>query len=324
MASMLKSLLFLFVIAIFTTISPSKALSRNFYANICPDVEEMVREAVEKKAKETFITIPATLRLYFHDCFVNGCDASIMIASTKQNKAEKDHEENLSLAGDGFDTVIKAKKAVDAVSNCRYKVSCADILTMATRDAIYLMGGPYYEVELGRYDGVTSTADSVEGNLPLPTDDVNNLTALFAKKGLDVDDIIVLSGSHRVGVAHCTSISHRLYGEDSTMPIDPVYASNLRKACPKDVDRNKFVFMVPNSSNVFDNAYYRNLKELKGVFESDQALYTDPRSKPFVEELATDGQLFHRAFARSMIKLGRVGVKTVSNGNIRRRCDAFN
>jgi len=62
-----------------------------------------------------------------------------MIASTNNNKAEKDHEENLSLAGDGFDTVIKAKEALDAVPNCRNKVSCADILTMATRDVVNLV-----------------------------------------------------------------------------------------------------------------------------------------------------------------------------------------
>lgn len=69
-----------------------------------------------------------------------GCDASVLVASTGNNKAEKDHPDNLSLAGDGFDTVIKAKAAVDAVPLCRNKVSCADILAMATRDVIALVG----------------------------------------------------------------------------------------------------------------------------------------------------------------------------------------
>ena len=61
-----------------------------------------------------------------------------MIASPS-NTAEKDHPDNLSLAGDGFDTVIKAKAAVDADPKCRNKVSCADILALATRDAIVLV-----------------------------------------------------------------------------------------------------------------------------------------------------------------------------------------
>lgn len=62
-----------------------------------------------------------------------------MIQSTATNKAEKDHPDNLSLAGDGFDTVVKAKEAVDEVSSCKNKVSCADILALATRDVVALV-----------------------------------------------------------------------------------------------------------------------------------------------------------------------------------------
>lgn len=63
----------------------------------------------------------------------------MIIASSGGNQAEKDHPDNLSLAGDGFDTVIKAKAAVDAVPSCKNKVSCADILAMATRDVVALV-----------------------------------------------------------------------------------------------------------------------------------------------------------------------------------------
>jgi peroxidase len=61
------------------------------------------------------------------------------MVSTGNNTAEKDHPSNLSLAGDGFDTVIKAKAAVDAVPACANQVSCADILALATRDVIGLV-----------------------------------------------------------------------------------------------------------------------------------------------------------------------------------------
>lgn len=67
----------------------------------------------------------------------------MLIASTASNKAEKDYPDNLSLAGDGFDTVMKAKAAVDAVPQCRNRVSCADILVMATRDAISMVSLSY-------------------------------------------------------------------------------------------------------------------------------------------------------------------------------------
>ena len=59
-----------------------------------------------------------------------------MIASPN-NDAEKDAPDNLSLAGDGFDTVIKAKQAVEQA--CPGKVSCADILAIAARDVVVLV-----------------------------------------------------------------------------------------------------------------------------------------------------------------------------------------
>ena len=62
-----------------------------------------------------------------------------MILAFRNNSAEKDNPDDMSLAGDGFDTVIKAKAAVDRVAGCRNKVSCADILAMATRDVISLV-----------------------------------------------------------------------------------------------------------------------------------------------------------------------------------------
>lgn len=62
-----------------------------------------------------------------------------MILAFRNNSAEKNNPDDMSLAGDGFDTVIKAKAAVDRVNGCRNKVSCADILAMATRDVIALV-----------------------------------------------------------------------------------------------------------------------------------------------------------------------------------------
>lgn len=59
-----------------------------------------------------------------------------MIASPNGD-AEKDAQDNLSLAGDGFDTVIKAKQAVESI--CPGVVSCADVLTIATRDVVGLV-----------------------------------------------------------------------------------------------------------------------------------------------------------------------------------------
>ncbi|KAK8716627.1 hypothetical protein V6N13_043932 [Hibiscus sabdariffa] len=306
----------------------SAQLKRNYYANTCPNVESIVRNAVTTKFRQTFVTVPATIRLFFHDCFVQGCDASVIIQSTGSNKAEKDHPDNLSLAGDGFDTVIKAKQAVDAVPGCKNKVSCADILAMATRDVIALSGGPSYAVELGRLDGLSSTAASVNGKLPQPTFNLNQLNSLFAANGLSQTDMIALSGAHTVGFSHCSKFSNRIYSFSGKNPVDPTlnrtYATQLQQMCPKNVDPRIAVNMDPNTPRQFDNVYFKNLQQGLGLFTSDQVLFTDGRSKPLVNAWATSSQAFNNAFVAAITKLGRVGVKTGKNGNIRTRCDAFN
>ncbi|XP_010464099.1 PREDICTED: peroxidase 73-like isoform X1 [Camelina sativa] len=321
------------VVALSLTISmfpdtTTAQLKTNFYGKVCPNVEQIVRTVVQQKVKQTFVTIPATLRLFFHDCFVNGCDASVMIQSTPKNKAEKDHPDNISLAGDGFDVVIKAKKALDAIPSCRNKISCADILTLATRDVVVAAGGPSYPVELGRFDGLVSTAASVTGNLPGPNDKVTELNKLFAKNKLTQEDMIALSAAHTLGFAHCGKVFNRIYNFNRTHSVDPTlnkaYAKELQAACPKKVDPRIAINMDPTTPRKFDNLYFKNLQQGKGLFTSDQVLFTDGRSRPTVNAWAKNSVAFNKAFVTAMTKLGRVGVKTRRNGNIRRDCGVFN
>ncbi|CAL9095888.1 unnamed protein product [Musa textilis] len=300
-------------------------LKPNFYQVSCPNVESIVRRAVLKKLNQTIVTVPATLRLFFHDCFVEGCDASVIIASPRGD-AEKDAPDNLSLAGDGFDTVIKAKQAVEA--QCPGVVSCADILAIAARDVVVLSGGPTFAVELGRRDGLTSRADRVTGKLPGPEFSVDRLSSNFHENNLTTRDMIALSGAHTVGFSHCSRFADRLYSFNSTSAVDPslhpAYANALMRACPRNVDPTIAVNMDLNTPITFDNVYYKNLLNGEGLFTSDQVLFTDQRSSPVVKKFAADQNRFFKAFARSMIRLGRLGVKTGSQGEIRRDCTAFN
>lgn len=45
-------------------------LVENFYSLSCPNVESIVKQAVTNKFTQTITTGQATLRLFFHDCFV--------------------------------------------------------------------------------------------------------------------------------------------------------------------------------------------------------------------------------------------------------------
>ncbi|XP_075493407.1 peroxidase 73-like [Primulina tabacum] len=324
----LLTIISLFICIILCSSSTSAQLRRNYYANICPNVEKIVLEAVTLKFQQTFVTVPSVIRLFLHDCFVQGCDASVIVASTSRNKAEKDHPDNLSLAGDGFDTVIKAKAAVDKIPSCRNRVSCADILAMATRDVIALAGGPPYTVELGRFDGLRSNAADVNGNLPQPTFNLNQLNAMFGRNNLTQDDMIALSACHTVGFSHCSKFSNRIYSFSRQNPVDPTldkeYVAQLQSMCPKKVDPTIAIDMDPTTPRIFDNAYFKNLKNGKGLFTSDQVLFTDRRSRPTVNTWAKKPLTFNNAFIQAITKLGRVGVKTAKNGNIRFDCGRFN
>ncbi|KAK9707336.1 hypothetical protein RND81_07G190200 [Saponaria officinalis] len=100
-------------------------------------------------------TAAAVLRVFFHDCMIDGCDGSTLVASNAFNpKAERDAEINLSLPGDAFDLITRIK--TDLKLHCPGIVSCTDILATSTRNLVKMTGGPFYEIKLGRKDRLVS------------------------------------------------------------------------------------------------------------------------------------------------------------------------
>ncbi|VVB14421.1 unnamed protein product [Arabis nemorensis] len=317
---------FLGMLFCFMVVESDAQLSENFYASTCPNVELIVEQAVAKKYQKTHITAPATLRLFFHDCFVGGCDASMLITS-ETGDAERDAPDNLSLAGDGYDTVVLAKLAVEA--QCPGVVSCADILAIAARDVVGFAGGPGFKVELGRRDGLVSKASRAEGKLPGPELNVSDLVEMFASNGLSMTDMIALSGAHTIGFSHCDRFANRLYNFSTFMPVDPTldlaYAQQLMNSCPRvGSDPNAALPLDLTTPEVFDNNYFKNLVARKGLFTSDQVLFNDFSTQSTVVRFANNAGDFNAAFVSAMRKLGRVGIKVGNEGEIRRDCTAFN
>jgi peroxidase len=93
--------------------SADAKLTANYYKKTCPTMEKIISEAVTSKQLSNPTTAAGTLRVFFHDCFVSGCDASTFISSNQFNKAERDADINLSLPGDAFDLVIRAKATLE-------------------------------------------------------------------------------------------------------------------------------------------------------------------------------------------------------------------
>lgn len=305
-------------------------LSLDFYAKTCPAVDQIVANVTAVRFRDSPAAGPAVLRLFYHDCFVEGCDASILIAPTATAgdaaappKVERDMEENRNLPQEAFDTVEMAKAAVE--SKCPGVVTCADVLALAARDFVQLAGGPYYAVKKGRKDSKVSLAGKVGGSLPRANSTVDELLRVFASKGLGVGDLVALSGAHTIGFAHCAHFVGRLYDFRGTRQPDPVMDARLVKAlrmsCPYTGGSARVVVPFDVSTPFqFDHAYYANLQARLGVLASDQALFVDARTRPLVQELGADKNRFFQAFAASMDRMGSVRVKKGRKGEIRKVC----
>lgn len=100
-----------------------------FYSQTCPSAESIVKSTVASHVKSDPTLAPGLLRMHFHDCFVQGCDASVLIAGTG---TERTAFPNLGLRG--YEVIDDAKTQLEAA--CPGVVSCADILALAARDAV--------------------------------------------------------------------------------------------------------------------------------------------------------------------------------------------
>ncbi|KAF5729146.1 peroxidase 19-like [Tripterygium wilfordii] len=302
-----------------------RQLSVNYYAKSCPQVEQLIGSVTSQQFKEAPVSAPATIRLFFHDCFVEGCDGSILISSAKPGSnvlPEKYAVDNKDLREEGFETVRKAKALLE--SKCPGVVSCADILAIAARDFVHLAGGPYYQVKKGRWDGKVSMASMVSNNIPHSNSTIDQLIKLFNSKGLTLEDLVVLSGAHTIGFAHCEHFISRLYDYRGTKQpdpaIDPRLLKALRMSCPHFGGNNDIVAPFDVTTPfLFDNAYYGNLEAKLGLLASDQALVLDPRTKPIVQQLAKDKQKFFQDFAAAMEKMGSIGVKRGQKHGVKRK-----
>ncbi|GMY12286.1 peroxidase 64-like [Fagus crenata] len=310
---------FLSSILIFSVFSTGNSLSLNYYDKTCPHAESIITNAV-KTATSKDKTVPAALlRLHFHDCFVRGCDASVLLYSKGNNKAEKDGPPNVSLHA--LYVIDNAKKELETW--CPGVVSCADILALAARDAVALSGGPSWNVPKGRKDGRTSKASETV-QLPAPTFTISQLQKTFSQRGLSTDDLVALSGGHTIGFSHCSSFQNRLHNFNATHDIDPMinpsFAASLRGVCPKNSKSKNAGTTMDPSSTTFDNTYYKLILQGKGLFSSDQALLSTPKSKELVLKFASSREAFTEAFVNSIIKMGSL----TGGQEVRKDCRVVN
>ncbi|KAI3694449.1 hypothetical protein L1987_77414 [Smallanthus sonchifolius] len=314
---------FLFVL-LSATLAVAGSTRVGFYKTTCPQAEAIVQSVVQSAIRLNQTYAPGILQLFFHDCFVNGCDASILLDGSS---SEKIASPNSRLRG--FEVIDSAKSMLESV--CPGVVSCADILALAARDSVVQSGGSGWAVPTGRRDGLVSLASDVV-TFPGPRSSVDVQIKMFANKGLNIKDLVTLVGAHTVGTAACGTFNDRLYNHNNTNGPDPAidqaFLPHLRTLCPNGGDVTRRVALDTHSVNTFDNSFYDNIRRGRGVLESDSVLWSDPRTQKLVQRFigATRAHqsTFNKMFAKAMVKMSKIELKTGNQGEIRRVCNTIN
>ncbi|KAF7089610.1 hypothetical protein CFC21_092544 [Triticum aestivum] len=295
----------------------SAQLSPTFYDASCPGALATIKSGVAAAVSSDPRMAASLLRLHFHDCFVQGCDASVLLAGNERNAFG-----NVGSLR-GFDVIDKIKATVEQA--CKRTVSCADILAVAARDSVVAVGGPSWTVSLGRRDSDTASEALANRDLPAPSLGVTDLITRFAAKGLNHTDMVALSGAHTIGRAQCKNFRTRLYSEEN---IDPAFATSRMATCPQLTGSgdNNLAPLDDTTPDSFDNAYFVNLKLNKGLLHSDQVLYTlaGGATEDIIDGFASNQDAFNNAFAAAMVKMGNISPLIFPQGLVRRTCSRAN
>lgn len=320
MSSLAQSTSYTFGLCLFLLLVgiTSAQLSSTFYSSTCPNALTTIKSAVDSAVSQEARMGASLLRLHFHDCFVNGCDGSILLDDTSTFTGEKTAAPNANSVR-GFDVIDNIKTKVEAV--CPGIVSCADIVAVAARDSVVALGGPTWTVQLGRRDSTTASLSAANTNIPAPTLNLSGLITSFSNQGLTAKEMVALSGAHTIGQARCTTFRTRIYNETN---INTQYANSLKSNCPSTGGDNTLSPLDTTTPTKFDNAYFKNLQSQKGLLHSDQQLFSGGSTNSQVNTYSSNSATFSSDFTSAMIKMGNLNPLTGTNGQIRTNCRKTN
>ncbi|WVZ03667.1 hypothetical protein V8G54_024473 [Vigna mungo] len=318
MSSIYNSFFVIVSILSLLAFSSNAQLFPTFYARTCPNLQTIVRSTMRQAIAREARLGASILRLFFHDCFVQGCDASILLDDTATFTGEKSALPNRNSAR-GFEVIDTIKTNVEAA--CIATVSCADILALASRDGVVLLGGPSWAVPLGRRDARTASLSAANIQIPGPSSNLVTQITMFGAAGLSARDLIALSGARTIGQAQCQFFRTRIYNETN---IDPNFAATRRANCPVSGGNTNLAPLDTVTPTRLDNNYYTDLVNQRGLLHSDQVLFNGGSQNDLVRTYSGNSSAFFRDFAAAMVKMGNISPLTGTNGEIRRNCRLLN
>lgn len=220
------------------------------------------------------------------------------------------------------------KMAVEAI--CPGIVSCSDIIALAARDATFFSAGFFFSMPTGRHDTLISIA---EHDIPNRHMQVEELIKSFAARGLDIDDLVVLSGAHSFGISHCRAVKDRLYPTVDTS-MNATYAAALKEVFTPDLNYSNNGVEINNGPelnnnrvtdpNVLSNQYYKNILTRRVLFKSDQTLMNRNDTAEKVMFYAAKTLAWKVRFAAALVTMGGLQVLTGTQGEVRKVCNVVN
>lgn len=201
-------------------------------------------------------------------------------------------------------------------------------------DWYYQRGGPWWEVLLGRRDSLKASFAGANQFIPAPNSSLDSLIVNFKQQGLDIQDLIALSGAHTIGKARCLSFKQRIVQPniEQTFYVDEfkrhsTFRRVLQSQCKDSSRDNELSPLDIKTPAYFDNHYFINLLEGKGLLISDNVLVTEDHEGEIfrkVWDYAVDQDLFFLDFVEAMLKMGNINVLTGIEGEIRENCRFVN
>ena len=182
-------------------------------------------------------------------------------------------------------------------------VSWADIIQMASAEAIELAGGPRIPMVYGRVDADRCPS---EGNLPDAMQGAQHLRDVFHRMGFNDREIVALSGAHTLGRAfkERSGTTENGYGARSATSFTNGAAAARSDGCAR-VGMPGGRSWTPRWLK-FDNSYFaylmRDAESPRAQSEllwlnTDKALHTDPAFRPHFERFAASQDDFFREYA---------------------------
>ncbi|CAH9081427.1 unnamed protein product [Cuscuta epithymum] len=255
-------------------------------------VKEVVDAAITAESRMG----ASLIRLFFHDCFVDGCDAGLLLNDTATFTGEQTAGGNANSVR-GFEVIERAKQ--NAKTKCPdTPVSCADILSIAARDSFRKFTGKTYAVTLGRKDARTANLTGANTQLVGPSEDLASQLRKFADKGFTPTEMVALLGSHTIGFVRCPIACVSGF-------INPARTSTFQCGCQTTVNASGLVGLDPTPAK-FDQRYYSDVARGQGLLFSDNELLKGNTTAAAVRRYRDAMDAFLADFAAAMVKMSNL------------------